>query len=287
MEIKASQASKPESVQVLRFRNHLQSLRYSSNTIKVYTHVVGIFLRFMQSKPVSEIDGLDVLRFNNDYIIARQFSASYQNQAINGLKLFFKLVENRHIRAEDLRRPRREHRLPQILSKEEVKKILNAPRNIKHRAMLSLIYACGLRRGELLGLRIADIDSQRMSLFIRQGKGKRDRMIPFSNRLLELLRTYYTCYRPKEFLFEGQAGGEYSAKSLEQVLKQAVSKACIKKPVTLHWLRHCYATHLLESGTDLRYIQKLLGHKSSKTTEIYTHVSNQALQNIRSPFDDL
>lgn len=276
-----------EPPHIIQFRTHLENLRYSPGTIKVYTQVVGVFLRFLCDKPVADIDGADVMRFNSEYIIARSCSASYQNQAINGLKLFFKLVENRRIQPEDLRRPRREHRLPQILSKEEVKRILNAPRNIKHRAMLSLIYACGLRRGELIGLRIADVDSRRKTLFIRQGKGKRDRMIPLSDKVLELLRTYYTHYRPKEHLFEGQAGGEYSAKSLEQVLKQAVLRAGITKPVTLHWLRHCYATHLLESGTDLRYIQQLLGHKSSKTTEIYTHVSNHALQNIRSPFDDL
>lgn len=276
-----------EHPHIQRFRAHLENLRYSPSTIKVYTQVVGIFLTFHRGKSVVEMDGADLTQFTSEYIIARSCSASYQNQAINGLKLFFRLVENRNVRPEDLRRPRKEHRLPQILSKAEVKRILNAPRNIKHRAMLSLIYACGLRRGELIGLRISDIDSQRASLFIRQGKGKRDRVLPISEKIIELLRTYYTCYRPKNYLFEGQAGGEYSPKSLEQVLKQAVRKAGITKSVTLHWLRHCYATHLLESGTDLRYIQKLLGHKSSKTTEIYTHVSNQALQNIRSPFDDL
>ncbi len=270
-----------------RFRAYLTSRRYSASTVKVYTQAVGVFLRYMSSKEVSLIDGSDIVRFHNEYLLARQCSASYQNQVINGLKLFFQVVANSQISVADLRRPRREHKLPHVLSKSDVKKILSAPHNLKHRAMLSLIYACGLRRGELLALRITDIDSNRNFLFVRQSKGKRDRIVPISNKVIELLREYYVCYRPKDYLFEGQAGGAYSAKSLEQVLKQAVRKAGVRQKVTLHWLRHSYATHLLESGTDLRYIQQLLGHKSSKTTEIYTHVSNKALQNIRCPFDDL
>lgn len=276
-----------DSPVVHQFRIRLENLRYSPSTIKVYTQVVQTFLCFHDGKQADEINGADILRFNNEYIIQRGCSASYQNQAINGLQLFFRLLENRHVQASDLRRPRREHKLPSVLSKADVRKIINAPSNIKHKAMLSVIYACGLRRGELLQLKIVDIDSQRGYLVIRQGKGKRDRLVPIGTKIVELLRSYFTCYRPKLYLFEGQAGGAYSAKSLESVLKQATRKAGITKPVTLHWLRHCYATHLLEAGTDIRYIQTLLGHKSSRTTEIYTHVSNQVLQNIRSPFDDL
>ncbi len=162
------------------------------------------------------------------------------------------------------------------------------PMNIKHRTMLSLIYSCGLRCGELLKMKPKDIDSKRMLVMIRLAKGKKDRIVPLSEKVLQLLREYYKRYRPKEWLFEGQKVGEaYSERSLQLVLKHAIEKAGIKKPVSLHWLRHSYATHLLESGTDLRYIQELLGHKSSKTTEIYTHVSTKSIQNIRSPFDDL
>jgi integrase/recombinase XerD len=186
-----------------------------------------------------------------------------------------------------IQRPRREKRLPNVLSKNEVKSILEAPTNLKHRAMLSLIYACGLRRSELLSLTKFDIDSKRMVVIIRMAKGKKDRIVPLSPKILSLLRDYYKSYNPKEFLFEGQGGGKYSEKSLENVFKQSLLKANNKKPVTLHWLRHSYATHLLESGTDLRYIQDLLGHKSSKTTEIYTHVSTKIIEHIKSPFDDL
>ena len=154
--------------------------------------------------------------------------------------------------------------------------------------MLSLIYACGLRRSELLNLRPYDVDSKRKLLIIRQSKGKKDRIAPISDKLINLLRTYYKEYQPGTWLFEGQfKGNKYSEQSLQSVLKQALEKASIKKPATLHWLRHSFATHLLENGTDLRYIQELLGHNSSKTTEIYTYVSTKNLQNIKSPFDDL
>ena len=154
--------------------------------------------------------------------------------------------------------------------------------------MLSLIYSAGLRCGELLKLKPTDIDSNRMLIIVREGKGKKDRIITLSEKILLLLKEYYKAFRPKVWLFEGQRPAEqYSERSLQLVLKQAIKRAKINKPVSLHWLRHSYATHLLESGTDLRYIQELLGHKSSKTTEIYTHVSTKSIQKIKSPFDDL
>jgi len=154
--------------------------------------------------------------------------------------------------------------------------------------MLSLIYSCGLRCGELLALKPAHIDSKRNIVMLQNAKGKKDRIAPLSPKILNLLRDYYVLYKPKTYLFEGnKAGIAYDARSLQQVLKQALQKVNITKPVTLHWLRHSYATHLLESGTDLRYIQELLGHNSSKTTEIYTHVSTKNIQQIKSPFDDL
>jgi integrase/recombinase XerD len=178
--------------------------------------------------------------------------------------------------------------LPNVLSKQEVKAILGASLNIKHRAMLSLIYSCGLRRGELLNLKPTDIDSNRGLLIIRQAKGKKDRIAPLSAKTVEMLRDYYRTAKPKKWLFEGQVPGQqYDDRSIQLVLKNSLIKAGIKKPVTLHWLRHSYATHLLEAGTDLRYIQEILGHKSSSTTQIYTHVSTRSIQNIVSPFDDL
>ncbi len=242
----------------------------------------------MKNKPISTITNDDVVKYVYNHIVGRGYSFAHQNQVVSALKLFFSEVGKSEIDIDKIRRPRHEHKLPNVLSKDEVKQILSAPQNIKHRTMLSLIYACGLRRSELLNLKPGSIDSKRGLLIIKQAKGYKDRIVPISEKALALLREYYLMYRPKEWLFEGQQAGEqYSAESLQKVLKNALGKAKIKKPVTLHWLRHSYATHLLESGTDLRYIQELLGHRSSKTTEIYTHVSTQSIQKIKSPFDDL
>lgn len=226
--------------------------------------------------------------YNNEYILKNNLSCSYQNQIVNAIKLFFTTIRGTKIEIDKIHRPKRSKILPNVLSKEEIKLILNAHSNIKHKTMLSLIYSCGLRRSELLNLKPADIDSKRGIVIIRQGKGKKDRIVPLSLKILEMLREYYSICRPKIWLFEGQNLGEqYSEYSLQSVLKQALQKTGITKQVTLHWLRHSYATHLLEAGTDLRYIQELLGYNSSKTTEIYTHVSTKSIQQIKSPFDDL
>lgn len=274
--------------QIEKFVQWLRSKRYSESTIKTYTEAIRIFLQFFSEKALNDIGNEDIITFNNDYILKNKLSASYQNQMVNAVKLFFQTVQNRKLNIEQIHRPKKPKTLPNVLSKEEIKAILEAHGNLKHRTMLSLIYACGLRRSELLNLKPADIDSKRGVLLIKQAKGKKDRIAPISEKIIELLRQYYKAYKPQTWLFEGQTKGEqYSEKSLENVLKQALQKANIKKPVSLHWLRHSYATHLLESGTDLRSIQELLGHNSSKTTEIYTHVSTKSLQKIKSPFDDL
>jgi integrase/recombinase XerD len=273
--------------QVELFRLWLQSQRYSDNTLKTYTDALKSFLFFFRDKRISEIGNADVIIYNNEFIIKNKLSASYQNQIVNALKLFFATMQNKQMDVDLIERPRKEQRLPNVLSKEEVKMILEAPTNVKHKTMLALIYSCGLRRSELLNLKPQDINSQRGIVNISQAKGKKDRIVPLSPKILGMLRHYYIAYKPINWLFEGQAGGAYDERSLSNVLKQALVKAGIKKPVSLHWLRHSYATHLLESGTDLRYIQEILGHNSSKTTELYTHVSTKNIQNIKSPFDDL
>ena len=274
--------------QLEKFKYWLQSKRYSNNTIKTYTEALKSFLTFFNNKSVFEITNEDVILYNNNYILENKLSSSYQNQIVNAIKLYFNTIQNQVIAIEKIHRPKREKILPNVLSKEEVKLILTTHTNAKHKTMLAMIYSCGLRRSELLHLKPTDIDSKRNIVIIRQSKGKKDRITPLSPKILELLRAYYILYKPKKWLFEGQeAGTQYSEQSLQSVLKQALQKSKIMKPVTLHWLRHSYATHLLESGTDLRYIQELLGHSSSKTTEIYTHVSTKNLQQIKSPFDDL
>jgi len=266
----------------------LQSRRYSANTIKTYMDALKAFLKFYREKPVDAITNDDVIKFNNEFILKHKLSTSYQNQVVNAIKLFFKTIENRVIDIDKIHRPKREKLLPNVLSKEEIKQILNAHSNLKHKAMLSLIYSCGLRRSEVLNLKIADIDSKRNLIIIRQAKGKKDRIAPLSVKTIELLRSYFTACKPKVWLFEGQdKQTRYDESSLASVLKQALEKSKITKPVTLHWLRHSYATHLLENGTDLRYIQEILGHSRSTTTEIYTHVSNKSIQKVISPFDSL
>ena len=273
---------------IITFKNYLNYRRYSLNTVKTYSDALEVFFKFFNDKPPENINIDDLIQFNTEYILKKNLSVSYQNQVINAIKLFYRNRFNRTMEVDIIQRPRREKRLPNVLSKDEVKSILESPINLKHRAMLSLIYACGLRRSELLNLTLKDILSDRGLLFIRQSKGKKDRVVPISIKLIEMLRDYYKAFKPKIWLFEGQfPSTKYSEKSLENVLKQSLSKAKITKKVSLHWLRHSYATHLLESGTDLRYIQELLGHSSSRTTEIYTHVSTRNLQQIRSPFDDL
>ena len=271
-----------------QYKQWLQSKRYSDNTIVTYADALKSFLKFFSNKPVSEITNQDFITFNTDFVLKHKLSPSYQNQVVNAIKLFFKTVENRVIDIDQIHRPKREKLLPNVLSKEEIKQILNAHSNLKHKAMLSLIYSCGLRRSELLNLKIADIDSKRNLVIIRQAKGKKDRIAPLSAKTVELLRSYFTACKPKVWLFEGQdKQTRYDESSLASVLKQALEKSKITKPVTLHWLRHSYATHLLENGTDLRYIQEILGHSRSTTTEIYTHVSNKSIQKVISPFDSL
>lgn len=273
------------------FRGYLQQKRYSANTVRTYTEMLRLFMRYRAdagADDLSSVSGGDINRFNLEFMVRGGYSRSYQNQMVSALKLYFRSVEARELHPDQIDRPRREHRLPHVLSKTEVKRLLEGTYNLKHRCMLSLIYACGLRRGELLGLKLTDVDKDRRVLWVRGGKGAKDRMLPLSEKILALLEDYLLRYKPAHWVIEGvQSGQRYSEGSLRKVFKQAVERAKVNSTATLHWLRHSYATHLLESGTDLRYIQELLGHRSSRTTEIYTHVSKRAIDQIRSPFDDL
>ncbi|MEN2282469.1 site-specific tyrosine recombinase/integron integrase [Algoriphagus sp. SE2] len=274
--------------EIKKFREWMQNRRYAESTVKTYCQSLSLFFRFLENKNPEEINSEDLENFHQKYILRRKYSVSFQSQVINAVKLYFSNRQKRSLDPIAIERPKKPRILPHVLSKEEVKSILSAHKNIKHRTMLSLIYACGLRRGELLNLKLKDVDSKRGVLRVNHGKGAKDRIVPISEKVIEMLREYYKLEKPLNYLFEGSnAGHPYSSKSLENVLNQAVTKVGMKKKATLHWLRHSYATHLLESGTDLRYIQELLGHNSSKTTEIYTHVSTKSLQKIKSPFDDL
>lgn len=248
------------------FKRWMEQKRYSPQTVKNYLQAISSFFSYFPEKQTEEITNADVILYNHEVIIKNGISASYQRILIGALKLFYQTQQRKKIIVEDLQRPFKERRLPEVLSKEDVKKILGVIENLKHKTMLSLIYSGGLRIGEAINMKLTDIDSKRMMMRVVRGKGNKDRAIGLSPKILELLRAYFMAYKPKEYLFEGQYEGRYSSRSMERVLQHAVSRAGIKKKIVMHTLRHSYATHLLEAGTDIRYIQELLGHRSPNTT---------------------
>jgi len=260
--------------------------RYSKNTINTYSTYFKDFINEFKNQNITSLSKDKINSYILKLIKQNNISASQQNQRINAIKFYYEKVLGRNKQYYELHRPRKEHKLPKVLSKNEIKNILNSCNNLKHKCILMLIYSAGIRRSELINLQVIDIDSKRMVVNINGAKGKKDRISLLSNNLLQLLRQYYKEYKPQKFLFEGQTGGKYSPTSVENILKKATLKAGIKKNVTPHMLRHSFATHLLEQGTDLRYIQELLGHNSSKTTEIYTHVCKNAIDKIKNPVDD-
>jgi site-specific recombinase XerD len=271
----------------VEFVEKLALQRYSPHTIKSYSHLFEEFINFYPGHDPKELTEKEVLAYLRHLVEVRKVSHSYQNQAINAIKFYYERVLGGARRFYFVDRPIREKTLPVVLSGEEVKRLLEVTGNLKHKCMLMVCYSAGLRMSELLNLQIKDIDSKRMQIFVRAGKGKKDRITLLSEKTLAILREYYIMYTPKTYLFEGSDGGRYGERSVQQVLKGAVECAGIRKKVTLHTLRHSFATHLLEKGTDLRYIQVLLGHDSSKTTEIYTHVSTKMIEAIKSPMDSL
>ena len=268
-----------------KFKQWLRSKRYSESTITAYSEALKSFLVFYRKKLLKTIDNQDVIRYNNEYILSNNLSASYQNQIVNAIKLFFKIVENRKLIIEEIHRPKGAKKLPNVLSKEEIFKIIDSTTNIKHKTLLALTYSSGLRISEALSMKSTDIDSVRMLIHVKNAKGKKDRYTLLSAKVLVLLREYYSIYKPTEYLFEGQSGGQYSSRSAQVVLQESAKKAGIEKRISLHTLRHSFATHLLEGGTDLRHIQELLGHSSPKTTMIYTHVTSNSFKKIINPFD--
>lgn len=261
--------------------------RYSPRTIEVYTGLVGSFLSVLKNRNPNDLNEEDIGRYITKFYVQTGHSRSYQNQAVNALKLFYRTEYNRDIGQVVSLRPKKEHKLPNVLSQREVQAILSSFTNSKHKTIFYLIYSGGLRISEVTSLKLSDIDSKRRIIRIRESKGANDREVPLSQKALEQLRFYYKEYKPSAYLFEGQFGGQYSTRSIQTLFRKALKTCGIKKKATVHTLRHSYATHLLENGTDLRIIQELLGHKSSKTTEIYTHVSRQTKQKIPNPLDQL
>lgn len=265
----------------------LEIARYSPRTIDAYLNATKHFFLYFPVKHPGDIRKEDIEAYQHYMATERKVSNSHLNQVVNAVRYYYLNVVGDAKRVTFIERPRQERKLPTVLSETEVATLLRAVDNLKHRCILMLIYSAGLRLSELVGLEIRDLANDRQQLMVRGGKGNKDRITLLSPKAMDAIQAYLTAYNPGRHLFEGPNGAAYSPRSVQAIFHRAKEKAGIAKPATVHTLRHSFATHLLEKGTDLRYIQALLGHSSSKTTEIYTHVSTKALGKIRSPLDDL
>ena len=273
--------------QIEAVKHWMQQKRYSANTIKTY---ISFIHSFFADHPHLDWDAVTeeiILNYNHKQFIEEGRSYSTQNQWINAIKLYLKVHHLDIGDLEDIERPRKKYNLPNVLSLEEVQSILRSVNNMKHKTLLMLIYSSGLRIGDALRLELKDIKSDEQLIHIRGGKGNKDRLVPLSKVMLEQLRLYYHAYKPETYLFEGKVGKLYARSSAQKVFKKAVARAGIKRRVTLHTLRHSYATHLTNRGVNVQYLQEILGHKSPKTTMLYTHLSGKDIRNIQSPLDDM
>ena len=274
------------SVWLDELKKELVARKYSSRTIKAYLHYNEDFLTFSRKDP-HKVENDDVKDYLFHLAEEKEASTSTLNTAINALKFYYgEVIKKRFV--YEIKRPKKDKKLPVVLSQEEVSRIISSVSNIKHKSILMLIYSAGLRVSEVVKLKPEDIDTERKLIHVKEAKGRKDRYTILSDTAMETLNEYLKEYTPQRGLFPGAKPGKHiNTRTVEKIFTAACKKAEIRKEVSVHSLRHSFATHLLESGTDLRYIQQLLGHKSSKTTEIYTHVSNKDLSRIQSPLDSL
>ena len=252
----------------------LEQKRYSLNTQKIYLSYMCDFASMFRKYDLTKVSKDQINRYILWLIREKNISASQQNQRINAIKFYYEKVLGYEKQVYQIERPRKERKLPEVLSKEEIGAMLKVTSNLKHKCLIALIYTCGLRRSEAINLKNKDIDNKRMTLHLREAKGGKDRYINFPVSLLAMLREYQKEQRTKEYLFEGQYGGKYSAESVWKIVRLAAKQAGIRKRVYPHILRHSFATHHIEQGIDIRYIQDWMGHDSIKTTQRYTHVAN-------------
>lgn len=270
-----------------RFQEQIKLKAYSFNTLRIYSIEFAQLLYVLKSFNVND---LTPERLRSYFLYCSQtqkLSVAQMQGRINAVKFYFEQVLHRPKMFIDVPRPKKPLTLPKMLNKNEIKKIIEKTENLKHKVILKMCYGMGLRVSEIVNLRIRNIDSKTMLVRIEQSKGKKDRIVTLPESILEELRNYYREFSPKEYLFEGQMGGKYSIRSTQQVFKTALKKAKIKKEIGIHGLRHSFATHLLEIGTDIRFIQELLGHNSIKTTQIYTHITDISKSKIKRPLDNL
>lgn len=270
-----------------KFQKQIAIENYSEQTRKTYYSTLKLFLEYVEKLKIAKIDDSDIQNYLYFCKTKKMYSYSSMKHVIATIiYLYSKILQKPIPTALDIKL-RKPTTLPSVLSISDISKILKVTNNLKHKTILLLIYASGLRLNELLELRIGDIDSEAMRIHIKFGKGKKERYVMLSENVLVLLKEYYKIYKPKNYLIEGQKGGKYSPKSVQSVFKKALQKSGVKKKATVHTLRHSFATHLLDDGTDIRYIQELLGHKRLETTTIYTHVSSYSINRIKSPADKL
>jgi integrase/recombinase XerD len=265
----------------------LQLKAYSKSTINTYRNEFSQLLFTLKSHKVEDLTP-DRLRSYFLYCVnTLKLSENTLHSRINAIKFYFEKVLRREKFFFEIPRPKKPSILPKAIHAEDIKKLLDGTTNLKHNTMLKLCYGMGLRVSEIVNLKITDIDSKNMQVFIERAKGKKDRYVNLPTTILEQLRAYFVEYKPKKYLFEGQYGDQYSTRSAQKVFSEALKKAKINKDVGIHGLRHSFATHLLEAGTDVVFIQELLGHKDIKTTLRYTHVSKQSIKKIKSPLDNI
>lgn len=260
---------------------------YSENTIQNYVGSFVQFLIYFKDRRPSELSKAEIMDYLADKKKTQNWSSTLQNQHINAIKFFFEKLLNKPKEVYALPRAKREFRLPNVFAEDEVRRMILLTNNLKHRAVLCLAYAAGLRVSEVCNLKLSEIDSARMVIHIRQSKGKKDRQVMLSETLLILLREYFKKYKPAHYLFEGQNKEQYNVRSIQQVIHYAKERAGVKRGGSVHAIRHSFATHLLEGGTDLFTIKELLGHASISTTTIYTHLSRTQMNKIQSPLDKL
>ena len=272
----------------LGFKKLLEIKRYSTNTINTYIGLLLTFQKFVGMEvAIEKLPKNELFNHIVRIVASKKYAYASHKQLVSAIKLYLSEIYSVQLDFSPVYPTQKPQSLPVIISAQETKKVLESIDNIKHKTMITTIYALGLRSGELINLKIADIDGNRKTVHIRGGKGNKDRILYLPEKLQLLLRRYYKEYKPVNYLFNGQQKEKYSTESLRKVFKKALRKANISKTINLHGLRHAYATHLLEAGTDIRIIQKLLGHNSIKTTTIYTHVAKSRLSDVPSPLDFL
>ena len=269
------------------FYIYLKGKRYAPNTVRTYTFHMADLFSFFYDREISELDNRDIERYIESVYLDRRYSISTQRQLISAIKIFIQYYPYTQIDEPQLVRPEACRMLPVVLSKAEVIDLIRNTRNLKHRAIVGMIYSAGLRISELIALELKDIDIDRKQIHIRSSKGRKDRYVMLSEGFLPLFHNYLVTYRPARYFVEGPNGRKYSASSVRKFLKRSCQLARITKTVTPHTLRHSYATHLLENGVSVRHIQELLGHAKPETTMIYTHIAKKDLLKIRSPLDSI